>query len=65
MNKYDLEQDILNAWQIVTDLNLLSSSISEDQIDKDEILNILIGLQSLYNLKFDKLFRDFEKIMFD
>ena len=69
MNNYDnyfkLEQSILGCWHIVDDLSeLLKSDLmdSNDPVSKQKQLNILIGLKELYQLKFDTLFNDFEKL---
>lgn len=56
--RFELEQDIMNAWQVVDDINTIyhrSEGLSEDQM-----MNLLLGLKELYQLKFEKLFDTFE-----
>lgn len=55
----DLEQDIMNAWNVVDDLQLLSEKI--ENLSQDSLMNILIGMAELYQLKFEKLFEAYEQ----
>jgi len=57
--KFELEQDILNAWHVVDDISAVYSRV--DTLSQDEIMNLLLGLKSLYQIKFEKLFESFEK----
>ncbi len=57
-SRFDLEQEIMNCWHIVDDLQVLLDKW--DSTNEDEKLNIIIGLSSLYQLKFDTMFRTFE-----
>lgn len=55
----ELEQDIMDAWHVVDDINTVyhrSEGLSEDQL-----MNVLLGIKELYQLKFEKLFDTFEK----
>ena len=36
-----------------------------DELDVDEISNLLLGIKSLYDLKFDELFNTFEQLTHD
>ena len=58
--KFELEQDILDVWHVVDDLNTICQ-VRESQLDNDAILNMLTGLKTLYALKFEKLFDTFER----
>jgi hypothetical protein len=63
MNKdrFDLEQEILDCWGITDDLDVI---ISSEQLNlNDDILNILIGLKQLYQLKFERTFQTFEGLV--
>jgi hypothetical protein len=55
-NRFDLEQNIMAAWNVVDDLKLLL-----DVVEGDKAQNIVIGMIELYQLKFEKLFESFEK----
>lgn len=65
-DRFDLEQQILDCWKIVDDLKLLSEYVMEDSsANTDSIANVTIGLEQLYQIKFDKLFRTFEELIRD
>lgn len=57
---FDLEQDIMHCWNIVDDLKILNEAILERDLSADEISNTLLGIERLYNLKFEKLFEMFD-----
>ena len=59
-DRFDFEQEIMDCWRVTDDLQCLHDAILEKNLDTDEIVNILLGLISLYNLKFDTLFNTFE-----
>ena len=61
-NRFDLEQDIMNCWHVVDDIDILYENVCEGrQFTDDEMANILLGLRGLYQLKFEKLFDTFEQ----
>ena len=56
-NIFDLEQEIMDCWGIVEDIDIVYHAHS----DKDnELANALLGLKTLYHLKFDRLWNTFE-----
>ena len=57
-SRFDLEQEIMGCWNVVDELKLLIDKW--DNITEDEKLNIIIGMASLYQLKFDVMFNTFE-----
>jgi hypothetical protein len=57
-SKFDLEQNILDAWHVVDDISTVYGRI--DTLSQDEIMNLLLGLKTLYQIKFEKLFESFE-----
>jgi hypothetical protein len=59
---FDLEQELLSCWQITSDLKLLEEGILEKDMTRDDINNVVLGLRTLYELKFDKAWNSFEKI---
>jgi protein subunit release factor A len=64
MKQFELEQGIMDCWHIVDDLKVLSEAVVEDdQMTMDKVSNITIGMEELYQLKFDKLFRTFEEFL--
>lgn len=58
---FDLEQQIMDCWHIVDDLKILEEGVLDKGISVDNIANISIGLEKLYQLKFEKLFDTFEE----
>jgi hypothetical protein len=69
-DRFDLEQQILNCWNIVEDIKLLDKNVLEGKIEggemtKDEISNYLLGLESIYDLKFTQLFDTFSTLVND
>lgn len=61
---FDLEQSILQCWNVCDDLDLLYSQTMERStpFTQDEMANILLGMKSLYHLKFEKCFSEFEDV---
>jgi hypothetical protein len=62
-DRFDLEQHIMKCWNIVDDLTLLRKSILDKQLTTDEITNYVLGLETMYNLKFDELFETFSTLI--
>jgi hypothetical protein len=58
---FDFEQQIMDAWHVTEDIQVVLEGISEKNMSKDDIMNVLLGLKTLYTLKFEKLFDTFEK----
>lgn len=68
--KTELEQNILQCWNVVDDLKMLTAYISDDTFFKgmdpkheDKIMNLLLGMTELYQLKFEKCFSNFETLL--
>ena len=62
-DRFDLEQSIMKCWNITDDIDMLCESILENEMSQDDISNVLIGLKALYDVKFDRLFRQFEELL--
>lgn len=67
-DRFDLEQQILECWKIVDDIRLLDKNVLEGKIEggsmtQDEISNYLLGLESIYELKFQQMFDTFGKLI--
>lgn len=63
MNAYDLEQQIMECWHITDDVSVLTEEILEGDLTKDKIVNVLTGLEQLYAIRFNKLFRTYEQLL--
>ena len=57
-DRFDLEQVIIQCWNICDEIQLLLDNW--DRLDEDKKQNILIGLKQMYQLKFDKAWLSFE-----
>ena len=66
-DRFDFESQIMSCWQVTTDLGDVAEAILDGpkELTNDEIANALIGMQKLYEIKFDKLFRQFEHLVKD
>lgn len=58
---FDFEQQIMDCWNVTKDIRTLFEAICEnDGLSKDDIENVLLGISALYELKFNKLWNQFE-----
>ena len=62
-DRFDFEQQIMSCWNITTDLKDLNEGVLESNLSKDQISNALMGLEQLYELRFNKLFQQFETLI--
>jgi len=65
-DRFEFEQQIMECWNVTTDIRtaaeyLLDAPLEDDREDK--LANMLMGIEALYNAKFDKLFRQFENMV--
>ena len=58
-NRFDFEQEIMDAWGVVEDLKSLANGPKD--LTKAEIEKALAGMAILYAVKFEKMFKSFEK----
>lgn len=70
MKRIELEQEILNTWNIIDDIKLINNLLTESTDFKDipaksldHIQNYLLGLQTIYHYKFEKMFNTFEEML--
>ncbi len=63
-DRFDLESDIMNCWSVVEDIKELNRCMLDRRaMTEDEISNYLLGLQTIYQVKFERLFETFEKML--
>ena len=64
---FDLEQSIMQCWNVTDDIKLITSQFLDRSppLTEDEMANILIGIETMYQLKFEKLWSEFEDICKD
>ena len=61
-NRFDLEQLILKNWEITTEIKHLRELISDGNPTQDQLENYLLGLETIYEVKFNKLWDCFEEL---
>ena len=60
-DRFDLEQLILKNWEVVIEIKHLREHM-ESKPTQDQIENYLLGLESIYEVKFNKLWDCFEEL---
>lgn len=63
VDKYDLEQGIMKCWNVTEDIDIVYKNVMEKDMSTDDIANALLGLKTLYEMKFDELFSTFETLV--
>jgi hypothetical protein len=64
IDRFDLEQEIMACWNVVDDLDVfLSRYMDGPEMSEDDVANVILGIKSLYHLKFDKCFATFEQLL--
>ena len=59
-SRFDMEQAILRAWGLQDDLDIITEAVLEQDLTPDQIVNMLMGLSEIHNLRMQKLFSLFE-----
>jgi hypothetical protein len=62
-DRFKFETQIMSCWNVTTDMKDLSDEVLEGDLSKDQITNVLIGIEHLYTIRFQKLFRQFEQLI--
>lgn len=60
VSSFDLEQQILNCWGVISDIDTINKQFEITRLSQDEIQSVLAGLRQLYDYKFQQLFSVFE-----
>ena len=63
MTLFDLEQQILRCWSVCDDIQDLRKFRDERKLTEDELDNYLLGLVSLYQVKFENLLSLYEQML--
>jgi hypothetical protein len=63
--RFDLEQEIMQCWSVVEDLDLLLEECEKitDAEVCDHIQNIVLGLRSVSEMRFQNMFNTFEDLI--
>ena len=56
--RFDMEQEIMQAWQVLDDIKMLSAREGTDKQDWDAVTR-------LYQIRFETLFETFEQMIKD
>jgi hypothetical protein len=56
-DRFDLEQDIMKCWNVIEDLQNLYDC---EGLTEDQQQNYLLGMITIYEVKFNKLWESFE-----
>ena len=61
---YELEEKIMDCWSVCNDLAVVFKQVGDGERPptEDEMMNVLIGMQQLYQWKFEQLFNKFEQV---
>ena len=68
---FDLAQEIMQCWHVVDDIDMITKHFVDDPAwagdhfsaeATDALMNKYFAIKELYEVKFDHLFRTFEKV---
>ena len=62
ITRFTLEDQLMECWGIVDDLDMVYSTEALYQ-DQDRMMNVLLGMQELYKIRFQRLFETFEHLV--
>lgn len=66
MDRFDLENAMTETWQTSDEIKLLYENIiNKDDMEKEEIVNVLIGICKLHEMRCEKAFDIFENLIYD
>ena len=65
MKVHDLEQHIMDCWSVCDDISTVFKQVGDGDREPttDETMNVLLGMQQLYQWKFEQLFRAYEMVL--
>ena len=62
-DRFHFEEDIYKCWHIVDDLKQLTEMVVDRDASTDDIANVLLGLHTLYDDRFEQLMENFESLL--
>jgi hypothetical protein len=60
---FELEEKIMDCWNITSDLETMLQMLDNPLTTQDDIMNVLIGLKTLYATKFSNLIKNYEEVI--
>lgn len=58
-----MEQKIMDCWAVVEDMKVLYEALLDKDLSQERAANVLLGLQELYDLKFQNLFDNYTQLI--
>ena len=65
-DRFEFEQQIMACWNVTSDVKTVAEYLMDAPLEpgrEDKMANMLIGIEALYQAKFDKLFSQFEDLV--
>jgi len=65
-DRFDFEQQIMACWNVTSDIRTVTEYLLDAPLEvdrEDKIANMLMGMEALYEAKFNKLFSQFENLV--
>ena len=59
-DRFDLENQIMQAWSSIDDVLALFHHTGDKNLTEDELQNLLLGIHSIGEMRFQKLWDTFE-----
>ena len=63
VDRFDFEQQLMQCWSVVDDINVIYKQFDHSELSPDEIQNALLGLATIYEMKFQQMFDTFSKLI--
>ena len=64
LSRFDLEQALLAAWSTKEDIDLLMARMFDGpEMSEDEIANAMIGISALHDMRCERMFDIFERLI--
>jgi hypothetical protein len=63
-DRFDLEQDFMSCWTVIDEIYLIYEAIHDMDMPvetTDKVANLLLGLKTMNQLRFENAWRTFEK----
>lgn len=61
--RFEFEQQIMDCWGVCEDIGTLAKMEDIRELSQDELANALLGLKTVYQMKFEILFDMFERMI--
>jgi hypothetical protein len=61
MDRFDLEQDILQTWNVITDIQAVTDRFEQGKMSAEDLVKYIKATTSMYDLKFNILWERFEQ----